>query len=439
VGGMNEGPGTSGLSHMYEHMMFKGTKRLGTTDYESEVPYLNRIDSLDRLMQRASLRGGVEDSLYKAYRGEIFSLIDKQRKFIKKDEIWELYNFHGGSALNAWTSNATTAYIVTLPRNKVELFYWIESDRMRNPVLREFHSEQDVVAEERRMRYENRPVNRYWERFNALFYAAHPYRQPVIGWASEISGFTTEKMMRHINRFYTPDNALLVLVGNIDPTAAKADIAKYFGGIPRAQFDREPVVTREPAPIGATRFTVREDIEPRIDVMFHTPGYPNADLYALDIIEGVLSDRSGRLYKRLVDKEQLCTDAGASNSFRAHDGYFHIYASLKKGTDPARVEAIIREEIDRLIREAPAERELTRVTNGIRMSFVSGLKSLEGISDRIASFEQLGSWKDLFEYPEKVAAVNRNSIPAIAAEYLKPDMATWGFIIPKSTEVKGKK
>ncbi|MCL2218752.1 MAG: insulinase family protein [Chitinispirillia bacterium] len=439
VGGMNEGPGTSGLSHMYEHMMFKGTRRLGTHDYEKEVPYLTAIDSLDRLLQGARLRGGEEDTLYKAYRAEIAGLLERQRQYIKKDEIWELYQLNGGTALNAWTSSNMTAYIVTLPMNKVELFYWIEADRMQNPVLREFHSEQDVVTEERRMRYDNRPVNRYWERFNALFYTAHPFRQPVIGWESEIRGFTTDKMMRHINRFYTPDNAILVLVGNIDPKKAMEDVNRYFGGIPRAKVEQDPVVTREPPAIGETRFTVREDVEPRVDVLFQAPGYPHDDLYALDIIEGVLSGRSGRLYTRLVDKEQLCTGAGASNWVRQHNGYFHIYASLKKGTDPARVEKIIREEIEKLTKEAPTDREIARVSNSIRMSFASGLKSLEGISDQIAGHERLGSWRDMFEYPDKIAAVAKKSIPGIAAAYLKPDVATWGFIVPKTTEVKGKK
>jgi predicted Zn-dependent peptidase len=246
--------------------------------------------------------------------------------------------------------------------------------------------------------------------------------------------------MNHVNRFYTPDNAILVLVGNINPATAMSDINRYFGSIPRASVDRDEVVTREPPSIGSTRFTVREDIEPRIDIMFKTPGYPHDDLYALDIVEGVLSGRSGRLYKRLVDKEKLCVSAGASNYFTIHDGYFHIYATLKKETDPAKVEAIIREEIEKVVTEIPADREITRVSNNIRMSFVGGLKNLEGISDRLAGFERLRSWKDLFEYPEKIAAVNRESIPKIAAEYLKPDMATWGFIVPKETDSnRGKK
>jgi predicted Zn-dependent peptidase len=431
VGGMDEWSSTTGLSHMYEHMLFKGTKRLGTRDYQKEVRYLNSIDSLDGLLQGVREETGEGDSLYKAYFGEIMSLIDRQRRYIKKDEIWELYNNNGGTALNAWTADNMTAYIVTLPKNRVELFYWIESDRMQNTVLREFHSEREVVTEERRMRYDNRPVNRYWERLNSLFYVAHPYRQPVIGWESDIRAFTTDKMKTHISRFYTPDNAILILAGNIDPVKAMTDIESYFGGIKRSARKRREVVTREPAAFGDTRFTVAEDVEPRLDVLFQTPGYPHDDLYRLDVVEGILSDRSGRLYKRLVDKEQLCTDAGASNNVRLHNGYFHIYASLKKETDPARVEAIIREELENLKKEKPADREMARVVNGMRMSFATGLKSLEGISDRLAGFHRLGLWQAMFYYPERVASVKAESIPEAVGTYLKPDLATWGFIVPK--------
>jgi predicted Zn-dependent peptidase len=241
-------------------------------------------------------------------------------------------------------------------------------------------------------------------------------------------------MMRHINSFYTPDNAVLVLAGNIDPNRAMEDINKYFGQIPKSKITVDEVTVREPAPIGATRFTVQEDIEPRIDLLFHTPGYPNSDLYALEIIEGVLSGRSGRLYKRLVVEEQLCTDVGASNSFKPHDGSFHIYAQLKSESDPVKVEKIIMEEIEKIVTAAPSEREITRITNEIRMSFAEGLKSLEKLSDRLARFERLGSWRDLLEYPDKILSVDKESVPATAAKYLKPQLGTWGFIVPKSQD-----
>jgi predicted Zn-dependent peptidase len=430
VGSIYESSGYTGLSHMFEHMMFKGTQHLGTTDYAKEIPYMRTLDSLDSMAYDREQAVGGPDSLSQHYRRQIAETLDQQRKYIKKDEIWELYQNNGGTNLNAWTADNMTAYIVTLPRNKVELFYWIESDRMTDPVLREFQSERDVVMEERRMRIDNRPDGRYWERLNALFDIASPYRIPTIGWPSDIKGYTRAKLEQHIHKFYTPDNAVIVLVGNIDTTKAKKDIERYFGSIPRAQHPKEEPITREPAPIGETRYTVYDQAAPHLDMLFHTPGYPNPDLYRLDVLEGILSGRSGRLYHRLVDVEGLCTSVDVSNELRLYDGCFDISADLKTGTDPAKVEKIIREELARVASVPPTEAEMRRVSNEIRMSFVSDLKSLEGLSDRLAFFERLGNWSDMLTYPDRIAAVKSTEIPAIAKKYLDPAYMTIGMLLP---------
>ena len=439
VGSMYEGPGATGLSHMYEHMMFKGTRTLGTTDYKKEEPFIERLDSLQtRIETLREQERTPSDSTIASLSKQISSTLEKQRAFIKKDEIWELYQNNGGTNLNAWTGDDMTAYIVTLPRNKVDLFYWIESDRMRDPVLREFPSERDVVMEERRMRYDNRPISRYFERLNALFYIAHPYRNPTIGWASDIQSFTRARLEAHVKQYYTPDNALIVLVGNIDPQKAVRDVDKYFSHIPRANPPKQEVVTREPAPVGQTRFVMTEDAEPRIDMMFHIPGYPSDDLFKLDVVEGILNGRSGRLYQRLVEKEQLCTDAGASSSFRLHNGEFQVWATLKNSSDPAKVEKLIIDEMAKLGAKPPSPAEMERNKNNIRMGFVSGLQSLEGISDRLAWFQRLDSWKDMFLYPDRIAAVDAQSIPAVVTKYLDPTVMTIGILKSKSPQSDNK-
>lgn len=429
VGSMYETPGTSGLSHMFEHMMFKGTKTLGTKDYEQEVPIMASIDSLDAIVQSLRAAGISEkDTAITGLRTQMAALLDTQRQYIVKDELWDTYQRNGGTHLNAWTADDMTAYIVTLPQNKVELFYWMESDRMREPVLREFQSEREVVTEERRMRYDNRPRNRYWERLFALFYVAHPYRLPTIGWMSDIRAYTREKLYQHVRRFYTPDNAVIVMVGNVDPDKAMKDIDRYFGDIPRAAVPKQEVVTREPEPIGQTRFVFTDDAEPRVDIVFHTPGYPQEDLYALDLVEGVLNGRSGRLYTRLVLDKQLCTNAGAGNAFRLHNGYFHVWATLNEGASPDTVERILFEELGRLAKEPPSTRELARIKNDMKMSFVQGLASLEGLSDRLAWFERLGSWRGLLEYPKRISVVVPETVPAIVSTYLDPSLATIGVL-----------
>ena len=433
AGSMYEGPGSSGLAHLYEHMMFKGTSRLGTTDYKKELPLIRQLDSLDTKLALLMQNGAADsDTAVTSLQKQQSSLLETQRKYIKKDEIWDLYQNSGATNLNAWTADDMTAYIVTLPQNKVELFYWIESDRMRDPVLREFQSELKVVREERRMRYDNIPTNRYWERLSEIFYLSHPYRTPTIGWMSDLRTYTRAKLQNYVQHYYTPDNAVVVMVGNINPAQARVQIERYFGAIARAPIAKTEVTTREDAPIGETRFTMYEKTEGRIDMLFHTPGYPNTDLYMLDIIEDMLSGRSGRLYNRLVVREKLCTDAGASNAIRLHDGYFQIWASLKKSADPALVEKIMLDEIEKIRTKPPLPTEMERARNNIRMSFVSRIKDLESLSDELAWFERLGGYKNMFEYSSHIAAVKADSMPAVALKTFNPLLKTIGILLPNT-------
>ncbi len=428
MGSFYEGPGSSGLSHMYEHMMFKGTKTVGTSDYEAELPFMAKIDSIDaEIVSRKAKGFSEEDSLIQAKRTDIFALLESQRNYIKKDEIWSLYQKNGGTGLNAWTSDELTAYIVTLPANKTELFFNIEADRMENLVLREFYSERDVVTEERRMRYDNRPIGRYYERLMALFYVASPFRLPTIGWNSDIRNYTREKLQKHIDKYYRPDNAMLILSGNISPEKAEKLAQKYFAPIPKPTEAIDPIVTREPAPIGNISFTHVTDGEPRLDMIFHTPGYPDSALYALDVIENLFSGKSGRLYKRLVEEERICINAGAGNAWNNYDGSFHIWAKMKADTDPALVEEIILEEIERARTEEPSEAELLRIKNRLRYNFLTGLESLEGISDQLAFFTKLGNWKKMFTYADDIESVEATTWAV--ERYLRPEYRTVGIMI----------
>ncbi len=435
VGSMYEYPGISGLSHMFEHMMFKGTETLGTRNFKKEKALMVRIDTLyTRIL---SLKDkGIPDSAdtMLALKKRINKTLQTQRNYIKKNEIWELYSSNGADKLNAWTGDDLTAYIVTLPAQKTELFYWIESDRMKNRVLREFYSEREVVAQERKMRYDNKPVNRYWERLNALFYMAHPYRIPTIGWASDIAHYTRAKLQRFIAHYYTPDNALIVLAGNVDTLGEFKKIKEYFGSIDPSPKGQRQVVTREPAAIGERAFTVYDDATPRIDILFQTPGYPHDDLFALDIVEGILSGRSGRLYTRLVKETNLCTDAGAGRTFRLHNGYFHIWARLREDTDPDSVTHILREEMVRLRNTIADSHEIQRTKNNITMNFVKGLSSLEGISDRLAWFESLNSWQDLYTYPDNIEHVTAEQVQKAASRYFIWNHKTIGRLLPRSRQ-----
>jgi len=299
---------------------------------------------------------------------------------------------------------------------------------MQNLILREFVSERDVVYEERRMRYENRPVNNYRLILESMFYSAHPYRNPTIGWASDIENYSTAALKSHIEKYYRPDNAIIVLAGNITPKAASELINKYFAKIKNPKTEVDVVKTREPKPIGEKRFIVREkNAEPQIDIWFHTPGFPDSSLFALEIIENMLSGNSGILYKRLVEEENLCVSVSAANYWRHHNGKFAVSAVLKKDVSHEKVEKIILEEIEKLTKEEPKPDELLRVKNTLKRQHLEKFKNLEGFSDELAFFAKFGDWRYLFEYQDKVVEIK--STANVVKKYLDPNFRTVGWLV----------
>ncbi|HOG69340.1 MAG TPA: insulinase family protein, partial [Fibrobacteraceae bacterium] len=184
TGSVHEVPGSSGLAHMLEHELFKGTRKVGITDSIADSVFMYKQDSLQALMRPLIQKG--DTTHYLKLKAEHDSIVNEHRKIFVKDELWSTYQAAGGTGLNAFTSDLMTAYIVTLPKNKVELFLWLEADRMQNAILREFYSERDVIREERRMRYDDRPTGRFYETLNSMIYEAFPYRIPTIGWPSDI-------------------------------------------------------------------------------------------------------------------------------------------------------------------------------------------------------------------------------------------------------------
>jgi predicted Zn-dependent peptidase len=426
TGSVHEAPGHTGIAHLLEHLLFKGTEKVGTRDPAADKKLEAR---LERIMD--TLDAGRADSAATArLRGLYDSLLTEQRKRMTSYELWEAYEKAGGTGLNAYTSDLMTAYIVTLPRNRVELYLWLESDRMNHAVLREFYPERDVVREERRMRVEDRPTGRYWETLIGLFYEAHPYRFPTIGYPSDIRNLTHAQAEEHYRRYYKPNNAILVLAGDIDTAAVLKDIRRYFAPIPRGD-DFPPVVTEEPAQIGEKRVTMRRgDTPPRLDLLFHTPGYPAQDLYALDILEGVLSGKSGRLHKKLVDTLKLATSASAGNGVDKYTSSFQLSVDLDGTPSMPTVEAAVWSVLDDLTKRPVSDRELQRARNQVAARSVRAVENMEGLADELAAWEMRGSWQDINTFPEAVQKVTAEQVRAVAAKYLRRDGATVGVILP---------
>ncbi|HDS74482.1 MAG TPA: insulinase family protein, partial [Firmicutes bacterium] len=350
VGGVDEQIGQTGLAHMFEHMAFKGTPWIGTTDYESEQVLLERIDSVaviyTRLMasipmeQRDAL-GSLERRTLEAIRSHapeeldpasavatalaetlnvaglqrypyldtyirvkelsatLADLNEQHRAFGIKDEFSQIVMVNGGVGFNAGTGKDYTVYYESFPANRLDLWMLLESQRFMYPVMREFYSERDVVIEERRMRSDDDPDGKLYENFMASAMIAHPYARPIIGWRSDIEQATAQEALDFRNRYYVPENSVGVLVGNFDVDEAKRLVTQYFGRIPAAEEPVPEIRTIEPPQAGERRVFVEFDAEPQVMIGFHKPNYPNPEGYAFRVIANILRDvgNSSRFYQ----------------------------------------------------------------------------------------------------------------------------------------------
>ena len=429
TGSVHEVPGKSGLAHILEHELFKGTKKVGIQDSVADARFMAIQDSLQALIRPAKLVG--DTATVKKLTAEHDSVVNEHRKIFVKDELWSAYQAAGGTGLNAFTSDLMTAYIVTLPKNKIELFMWLESDRMQNAVLREFYSERDVVREERRMRYDDKPTGRFFETLNSMIYEAFPYRVPTIGWPSDIMNLTREMADEHYRKYYKPRNAILVLAGDLDTTATMQMVKKYFGNIPAGEAF-PPLTIRDPEPAGEKRLTVsRPDAPNLFTLVFKTPEVGDRSLYALDIAEGVLNGRSGRLYKRLVEKDKLAASVSASNSPNKYVSEFGVSVNMRPDADPAKVEQAVWEELEKLKTETVSEREFQKVKNHAYAGLVRSLTDMENVATMLAYYEMFGDYKIFLNWADELDKVSAADVQDVAKKTFVREKSVSGLLLKK--------
>jgi predicted Zn-dependent peptidase len=435
VGSADEKPGITGIAHLLEHMLFKGTKNMGTVDYEAEVPIMEKIDRLAHQLGDATnesrdpmYRGGTEkiDSL----RALIADLQKEQKQYIIKDELWETYLRHGGSGLNASTGNDGTQYYVSLPSNKLELWAYMESDRLANPILREFYSERDVVYEERRLRIDNSPRGKLWEQFNATAFTASSYSWPILGWASDIETMLREEVEEFFHQYYSPNNIVIAIVGDVKFDSVVKLIEKYFGQIPPSQKPVPLVTTMEPKQEGERRVAVIYDAEPRLAIGWHMPAGGDVDQEAFDVLSSLLTrGRTSRLYKSLVEEKQIVSSIYAISAFTRYPDIFVIGAIPKAGHSIEEIENAIYEEIEKLRDEGPTEWELERVRNQLEADYVRSLQSDRGMAFRLANMQaKVGDWSYLLTLKEKRQAVTGDDVKRILAGYFTRENRTVAYL-----------
>jgi predicted Zn-dependent peptidase len=435
VGSVDELPGITGTAHLFEHMAFKGTPKIGTSDYEKEKPVMDEVNRVGRELSLEIVKGDRADPMkLKDLREKLAALEKEQSRYIVKDEIDQIYNNAGGVELNAGTGTDSTQYVISLPSNRLELFCVMESERIRNAVLREFYTERSVIQEERKQTTEAVPARLLSEMFMGAAFIAHPYKNPVVGWASDIASVTLEEAAAFKAKYYTPNNCVLALVGDIRPEAAFPLIERYFGDIPRGE---EPPVLRtvEPKQIGERRVTLEFAAEPRVLMGFHTPPFPSADNATATVVANILSQgRTSRLYRDLVQTQQIAANISAAAARPGmRYGNLIIVSGAPRFPHTNEVEAAIVKHLDALKTGPVGEKELQKVKNNIAARYVRSMASDMGLASTLLGYQLLfGDWKLYLKAQNMYDAVTAEDVMRFANAYFTAENRTVASLVKKA-------
>jgi len=383
IGSRNERPGATGLSHFFEHMMFNGAKKYGPKQFDVQME-------------------------------------------------------KNGGNNNAYTSQDLTVYTDFVPRTALELVMDMESDRIRDLSFdpKMIESERGVVASERRLSVENNPAGALAEQLNAAAYTAHPYGWPVIGWASDIQSWTMDDLKNHFRAGYAPNNCVVVVAGDVSPAEVMALAKKYLEPIPK-QEPPPPVRTKEPEQQGERRVILRKAAQLPIQMFsFHVPEYRHPDSKALEVLGAVLGQgRSSRLYRRLVDRDQLVLSVSHSAADSLDPGQMVFRMQPRSGVDPAKAEQALFEELERVrATEVPAD-ELQKAKNLLLTDFYRRLKTIAGKANLLGGYEVVaGDYNKLNSYPSDLEKVTAADLLRVARQYLGEKNRTVATLIPEKPE-----
>ena len=435
VGSANERPGITGVTHLIEHMMFKGTKIIGTTDAERDLQLIASQEELKEQMRHLSrdLRWKVRygeyatlaeaqaaDAEYQALKAKFDKLVEAQSETMTSNAYDRQFQVHGEIMGNAFTSQDMTAYFHILPANQLEFWMWMESDRLLNPVFREFYSERDVVYEERRMRTENTPTGLHDEAVEAMFWQAHPYSWPIIGWPSDISEITLSQVQEYFQSYYWGRNLSLLLTGDVNADQAYAMAQRYFGRIPEG-VDPPALVTLEPEQIGEKRYYGEADVNTQVNIAYHCGGFKHVDGPVLEVISSLLRGDTGRLQRKLVQEDELAVWAAAFYQQQKYAGQFIVLGEVAEGHSAEELETALKAELIRLAEEPVNERELQKVKNNYLVRAYREESSAIAKGFTLINATGNGDWREGERFREKLSAVTPEQIQEVAARILVAD------------------
>lgn len=428
VGSSRETAGMTGISHLLEHMMFKGTALVGTKDYEKEKPILDRIDTwVERLDEELAKGSSANAEYLDRIRKELDFLSGEYAKIAVPNEFRALYARNGITNLNASTSRDLTSYYCCMPANVFELWLRMESERFLAPVFREFHTERDVVREERRLTTETSPSGVLWENLFLTAFTRHGYRWPVIGIMDDLMRVRKSDVVRHFETYYVPSAMVIAVVGNFRTEETFVQLEKWFGRIPaRRSSGQEPL----PEPVGTAlrRVSVKFPAEPRLLIGFHATALGEEDGYVLDIVAEILAGGdSSRLHRGLVLEKKMCSFVAVNAPASKYPGLFTLSAAPVKPYTCADVEKELLAALERMAKEPVSDEELDKARNRLEVALLKRIESNGGLARALATCELIAvsrGWEYLLDVTEKRRQVLPEDIMRVCSRYFRPERMT---------------
>ncbi|MGD1898995.1 MAG: M16 family metallopeptidase [Phormidesmis sp.] len=429
VGAAYEEDGQTGIAHYLEHLAFKGTTRIGTTDYPAERAVLDQLDAVfDQLI--AAEKAGDEGAI--ATLNEQFETLQAEAaSYVEQNKFGQIIEQTGGTGLNATTSADATRYFYNLPSNKLELWFSLESERFLDPVFREFYKEKEVILEERRMRVDNSPIGQMGERFSEVAFTEHPYRRPVIGYQEDLRVATRALVRAFFDKYYGPSNLIAAVVGDVDPDQVKQFAEVYFGRY-ESRVDPPELVVDEPEQTESREFTLELASEPWYLEGYHRPGINDPVHVVHTMINSILvGGRTARLYKALVEP-QIALDIGSANGFPGdkQETIMLLYGLTAPGHTVEDLAAGFEAELTRLQTEPVDMKTLDRVKTQARAGLLGQLDSNRGMASLLTEYEaKTGDWRNVFEELQLIESVSAEDVQRVATATFQPSNRTVGKLI----------
>ncbi|HWE52959.1 MAG TPA: pitrilysin family protein [Bryobacteraceae bacterium] len=444
AGSVDDPKGRSGLAHMFEHMAFKGTETIGTTNWTAERKAMDDIErAYDQLEAERNKLAKADPAKAQKLEADVRGAIEKADTFVVPNLYPRIIEENGGVGMNAGTSEDSTDYFYNFPANRVELWFYLESARFLHPVYREFYKERDVVREERRMRVESDPQGKMMEQMLATAIEAHPYRIMPGGWASDIENLRVKDAEKFFATYYVPANITMAVVGDVNPSRIKALAEEYFGRMQKRPLPN-PVITIEPQQEGPKHVDVTSPAQPMEFVAYHRPSQYDKDDPVFDVISSLLSGgRTSIMYRDMVSEKRLALEAGAESQFPGgkYPGLFFFY--LVPGPDHTAAEN--EKELDAVIANLQEvkvdEASLARVKTRTRAGLIRQLDDNAGLAQLLSSYyANFGDWKKLFTSLDEIDHVTADDVQRVARQYFTNENRTVAVIVePRAQAREGAK